>query len=187
MPEIMREMLRRGHRISEVRERWELRFGLVRSSDPLSHFLQPGDYNDRGFPGSSDGKASVCNVGAPGSIPGSGRSDGEGNGNPFQYSCLENPVDWILVGYSLWGRKELATTERLHFTSGNTGEACASGRKKGRTKAPTGKKETAYWVVTALDLFWPILRISAARRMCPQPRDGRYFSWDAEEPRKKDI
>ena len=43
------------------------------------------------FPGGSDGKASAYNVGDPGSIPGLGRSSGEGNGNPFQYSCLENP------------------------------------------------------------------------------------------------
>ena len=46
-----------------------------------------------GFPGGSDGKASACNVGDPGSIPGSGRSPGEGNGNPLQHSCLENPMD----------------------------------------------------------------------------------------------
>ena len=46
-----------------------------------------------GFPGGSDGKASAYNAGDPGSIPGSGRSPGEGNGNPLQYSCLENPMD----------------------------------------------------------------------------------------------
>ena len=45
------------------------------------------------FPGGSDGKASAYNVGDPGSIPGSGRSPGEGKGNPLQYSCLENPMD----------------------------------------------------------------------------------------------
>ena len=43
--------------------------------------------------GGSDGKEYACNVGDPGSIPGSGGSPGEGNGNPFQYSCLENPMD----------------------------------------------------------------------------------------------
>ena len=42
------------------------------------------------FPGGSDGKESACNAGNPGSIPGSGRFPGEGNGNPLQYSCLEN-------------------------------------------------------------------------------------------------
>ena len=44
-----------------------------------------------GFPGGSDKKDSACNAGDFGSIPGSGRSPGEGNGNPLQYSCLENP------------------------------------------------------------------------------------------------
>ena len=43
--------------------------------------------------GSSDGKASAYNAGDPGSIPGLGRSPGGGNGNPLQYSCLENPMD----------------------------------------------------------------------------------------------
>ena len=46
-----------------------------------------------GFPGGSEIKASACNVGDWGSIPGLGRSPGEGNGNPLQYSCLENPMD----------------------------------------------------------------------------------------------
>ena len=46
-----------------------------------------------GFPGGSDSKESACNTGDLGSIPGSGRSPGEGNGNPPQYSCLENPMD----------------------------------------------------------------------------------------------
>ena len=43
--------------------------------------------------GGSDGKESACSAGDPGSIPGSGRSPAEGNGNPVQYSCLENSVD----------------------------------------------------------------------------------------------
>ena len=45
------------------------------------------------FPSGSDGKVSVYNAGDLGSIPGSGRSPGEGNGNPLQYYCLENPMD----------------------------------------------------------------------------------------------
>ena len=45
------------------------------------------------FPGSSGCKESACKVGDPGSILGMGRSPGEGNGNPLQYSCLENPTD----------------------------------------------------------------------------------------------
>ena len=46
-----------------------------------------------GLPCGSDSKASACNAGDVGLIPGSGRSRGEGSGNPLQYSCLENPVD----------------------------------------------------------------------------------------------
>ena len=46
-----------------------------------------------GFPRSSVGKESACSAGDLGSIPGSGRSPGEGNGNLLQYSCLENPMD----------------------------------------------------------------------------------------------
>ena len=46
------------------------------------------------YPGGSDGKASACNAGDPGSIPGLGRTHEEGNGNPLQYSCLENSMDW---------------------------------------------------------------------------------------------
>ena len=53
------------------------------------------------FPGGSDGKASAYNAGDLGSMPGSGRSPGEENGNPFQYSCLGNPMDrgarWVTV------------------------------------------------------------------------------------------
>ena len=49
--------------------------------------------DDKDLPCSSDGKESACNAGDLGSIPGSGRSPGEGNGNPLQYSCPENPMD----------------------------------------------------------------------------------------------
>ena len=47
----------------------------------------------RGFPGGSDGQVSAYNAGDQGSIPGLGRSSGEGNGNPLQYCCLENLMD----------------------------------------------------------------------------------------------
>ena len=48
---------------------------------------------NKDVPGGSDGKVSVYNVGYPGSIPGLGRTPGEGNGDPLQYPCLENPMD----------------------------------------------------------------------------------------------
>ena len=49
--------------------------------------------SEKHFPGGSEVKASASYTGDPGSIPGSRRSPGEGNGNPLQYSCLENPMD----------------------------------------------------------------------------------------------
>ena len=60
-----------------------------------------------GFPGSSDGKDSACNVGDQSSIPGLGRSPGEGNGNPLQYSCLENPWTEKLSGLQLMGSQRV--------------------------------------------------------------------------------
>ena len=61
-----------------------------------------------GFPHCSVGKESACNTGDLGSIPGSGRSPREGNGNPLQYSHLENPMD-----RGAWSSKKLDTTEQL--------------------------------------------------------------------------
>ena len=63
--------------------------GAVGSMFAMYHFgkLQMG------FPGGSEGKESTCHAGDPGSVPGSGRPPGEGNGYPLLYSCLENPMD----------------------------------------------------------------------------------------------
>ena len=67
-----------------------------------------------GFPGGSDSKESARNEGDLGSIPGSGISPGEGNGNLLQYSCLGNPNGQRrLVGYSPWGCKGSDMTEPL--------------------------------------------------------------------------
>ena len=71
-------------------------------------------HTNLGFPGGSDSKESVCNARDPGWVPGSRRSPGEGNGNPLQYLCLENPQrQRSLAGYSPWGCKESDTTEEL--------------------------------------------------------------------------
>ena len=67
----------------------------------------------------SEVKASACNVGDLGSIPGSGRSPGEGNGNPLQYSCLENPIDrgawWATVHGVAKSRTQLSNFTSLHM------------------------------------------------------------------------
>ena len=68
---------------------------------------------ERGFPRWRwlKGKEPACNVGAAGSIPGSGRSPGVEHSNPLQYSCLENPMERSLAGYSPQGHRESDTTE----------------------------------------------------------------------------
>ena len=65
------------------------------------------------FPGGSDGKASAYNAGDSGSIPGSGRSPGEGNSKPLQYSCLENSMDRGAWWATVHGVTELDTTEQV--------------------------------------------------------------------------
>ena len=70
-----------------------------------------------GFPSSTGGKASACNAGDLGSIPGPGRSPGEGNGNPLQYPCLENPMHRRAWWATIHGVVELDMTERLTHSS----------------------------------------------------------------------
>ena len=61
-------------------------------------FYAQGNAFLRGFLGGSDSRESAWNAGDPGSVPESGRSPGEGNGNPLRYSCLENSTDRSLEG-----------------------------------------------------------------------------------------
>ena len=69
-----------------------------------------------GFPCGSAGKESPCNAGDLDSIPGLGRSPGEGNNYPRQYSYLENSMDrGAMASYSPWGHKELIFREKKHF------------------------------------------------------------------------
>ena len=67
----------------------------------MPHFFVSASVLKRDFSSGTDSKESACNAGDLGSIPESGRSPGEGNGNPLQYSCLENPKDrgvWRATG-----------------------------------------------------------------------------------------
>ena len=70
------------------------------------------------FPGGSDGKESACSMGDPGLIHGSGRSPGEGNGNPLQYCCLENSMDrggwWATVHGVAKSRTQLSNNAYTH-------------------------------------------------------------------------
>ena len=77
---------------------------LREEKESLSRLIPLG-----GFPDGSDGKESACNVGDPGSISGLGRSPGEENGNPLQYSCLENPMD-----RETWGLQSTGLQRVVH-------------------------------------------------------------------------
>ena len=69
-----------------------------------------------GFPGGSDSKESTCNAGDTGSFSGSGKSSGEGNGNPLQYSCLKNSTDrgtWWAIVHGVTERPHMASPENF--------------------------------------------------------------------------
>ena len=68
-----------------------------------------------GFPGGSDGKESACHAEDPGATPGSGRSPGEGHGNPLQYPCLENPM-----GRGAWWATVMGSQRVRHDWATNT-------------------------------------------------------------------
>ena len=84
-----------------------------------------------GFPGGSDGKESSCNAGNLGLISELGRSPGEGNGNPLQYSCLENPMDRGACQATIHGvaKSQTGLGTHTHFPGGSAGKefACNAG------------------------------------------------------------
>ena len=94
------------------------------------------------FPGGSGGKASARNAAHPGSIPGSGRSPGEGNGNPLQYSCPENSMD----GGAWWATRFMGSQRVRHHWATLLSLYCQS------TGIPSNPKELGppinYWVVS---------------------------------------
>ena len=104
----LRYILAQTLNFSQEKE-WKLRRQkeIIKNKSPgIPGFLSL--YNTIFFPSGSIGKESSCNAGDLGLIPRLGSPPGEGKGYPFQYSGLENSID-----YSPWGRKELDTTERL--------------------------------------------------------------------------
>jgi len=114
------------------------------------------------FPGGSELKASASNAGDLGSIPGSRRSPGEGNGNPIQFLPGESHGWRSLVGYNPWGRKESDTTERLHlhlqkipctYCSTQCPQPCSrpplTHNSAGDSWTPTGKSGSVSCGVTA--------------------------------------
>ena len=78
---------------------------------------------NRAFSGDSNGKESACNVGDPGSVPGSGRSPGERNGNPLQHSCLENSMDrgaWWATVHGVAKSQTWLSNYHFHISHGKS-------------------------------------------------------------------
>jgi len=123
----------------------------------------PGD-----FPGGSVGKASVCNAGDLGSVPGSGRFPGEGNGNPLQYSYLENPMDggtWyrlLPVGLQRVGH-DCATSFISFYYTNRSLENCLKFNFKPNNQAQHHELliwwgDNGKWGLTDLAVFAPLMK-----------------------------
>ena len=104
---------------------WAAVYGVAQSRTQKKWLSSSSSSLTKGFPSGSGGKVSACNAGDPGLIPGLGRDSGKGNGNPLQYSCLENPMDrgawWVkLVMKLLLGQLVLSHDRKkkdlyIHF------------------------------------------------------------------------
>ena len=112
------------------------------------------------FPNSLVDKSSACNAGDLGSIPGSGRSPGKGNGNPLQYSCLENPMDrgaWqaTIHGITRVGH-DLATKPPPYLlpTSAGSLKKQESSRKTSISALLTMSKSLTVWITINCGKFW---------------------------------
>ena len=112
----------RGNSVENPRDGgawWAVLYGVAQSRTRLKRLSSSSSSSSSK---SSDGKASVYNAGDPGAIPGLGRSPGEGNGNPLQYYCLENPMDkgWLQSMGSQRARHDWATSLSLSLSEAST-------------------------------------------------------------------
>ena len=105
------EVWGRWNKARQTSQLWRTEFQRIDERSAENLFLLPHLLRKQGFPSGSDGKESACNAGYPSSIPGSGRSPGDGHGYPLQYSCLENPMDrgawWATVLRSAQSQTQL--------------------------------------------------------------------------------
>ena len=128
--------------------------------------MRISDFRSLGFPHRSVSKESACNAGDAGSIPGLGRSPGEGNGNPLQYSCLENPIDrgaWRATVHGVAKSRTWLTTElllrSLCFLRGLPGsasgkETCLPEQETQETWVPSLGQEDPYSSILAWRIPW---------------------------------
>ena len=134
------------------------------------------------FSGGSDGKAFAYNAGDQGSIPGSGRSSAEGNGNPLQYSCLENPMDggawWVTVHGATKSRTRWANSLSF-FLSSRVWALCSSGRfqKWGWRRQAEVPRARSVWVGA---VWYDCLTVDSAagtKPACSYPCKGLFMGF----------
>ena len=113
--------------------------------------IQIGTNQD--FLGGSDSKASAYNVGDPGSIPGSGTSSGERNGNPIQYSCLENLMDRGVWQATVREVTESNMTEQLHFSLSVLKNTSFVSEDLSSVSLPNSKSQNSLPCFFSLNLF----------------------------------
>ena len=134
---------RAGHNLTTEQQK---QYMVTKTEWTLGDFLSLFK-NSLGFPSGSVGKECACNAGGLGSIPGSGRSPGKGNGNSLQYSCLGNPMDREAGKATVWDRKESDRTVWLTFTFTNSLQR--------RLLVPVlGGLSPLFYLLVAFDSFW---------------------------------
>ena len=129
------------------------------------------------FPGGSEVKVSACNAGDPGLIPESGRSPGEGNGSPFQYSCLENPMD----GGAWWATVHRVAKSRTRLSDFAITICFNANLYLSHPLLPLGGGSSYYWVrmeVYALHLVFTNLPLVGWGRKVLLPLGTCHRGWD---------
>ena len=117
-----------------------------------------------GFPGGSDGKESVCSAEAPGSIPGSGRFPGEGNGNWLQYSFLENLMDrrvWWTTVHGVHRVRHNWVTKQDHTSSGSGRQSSVGSQQRNGDRHPSATRK------------WMLPTTRMRREMLPPPEPSK--------------
>ena len=141
--------------ISNLNQRLKYLPLFLKFSGVILYMVLPYTKN-RGFPGGSEVKASACNAGDLGLIPGSGRSPGERNGTPLQYSCLENPMDggaWWATVHRVAKSRTWLSDFTFTFLFSTTRETALHGDI---TRWSIPKSDWLYYLQPKVEMLYPV-------------------------------